>query len=220
MKISRALHLFVLCPLCGGSAGLFFEMPQKIYYQCKQCSGVFLEKGCFVSEEAEKRRYEEHNNNIDDPGYQRFVEPIVSRIQEKFTREHQGLDYGAGTGPVASMLLRKKGYSIELYDPYFWNNPEALIKKYDFIICCEVIEHFKFPNKEFALLKSLLSSKGALFCMTELYSEKTDFRNWYYKNDPTHIFFYHQNTLRQIKTMFDFSFMENSGRLVQFAIEN
>ncbi len=216
--MKSTVHLSAKCPLCGKGAELIFEMKDKTYYRCGQCGGVFLDQACFVSKEAEKRRYEEHNNNVDDPGYQKFVEPIVSRIQEKFGKEHQGLDFGAGTGPVVAKLLREKGYSIELYDPYFCDNPKVLEKEYDFIVCCEVVEHFHFPAKEFRLLCSLLKPGGVLFCQTDLYSEETDFKNWYYRNDQTHVFFYHANTLLWIKSKYGFSALEINGRLAQFSI--
>jgi len=217
-KMQNDANSVPTCRLCRGRSELFFEMPDKKYYRCGGCSAIFLDPRRHLSKEDEKRRYEEHNNNVEDPGYQKFVEPLVLKIQENFGKEHQGLDFGAGPGPVVAKLLRGKGYSIELYDPFFWNEPQLLEKKYDFIVCCEVIEHFYFPEKEFRLLRSLLKSGGMLFCQTDLYSEKTDFKSWYYRNDSTHVFFYHQNTLAWIKTLFDFEFMENDGRLVEFSV--
>jgi SAM-dependent methyltransferase len=217
-KRNGAVNLSLKCPLCDGNAELFFEMPGKEYYQCGQCSGLFLGRACYVSKEDEKRRYEKHNNNIEDPRYQKFVEPIVSKIQETFGREHQGLDFGAGTGPVIAKLLREKGYSVELYDPYFCDDPKTLEKEYDFIVCCEVIEHFHYPAKEFRRLRSLLKPGGVLFCQTALYSKETDFKNWYYKNDQTHVFFYHANTLLWIQSKCGFSALETYGRLALFSI--
>ncbi len=177
---------------------------------------MFMDPACYVSRENEKKRYEEHNNNVEDPGYQKFVGPIVSKVRENFGKGRKGLDFGSGTGPVIARLLREKGYDIELYDPFFCDNPGALEKKYDFIVCCEVIEHFHFPAKEFRLLKSLLKPGGMLFCMTDIYSEKTDFKKWYYKNDPTHVFFYHQNTLDRIKSQLGFSALRIDGRVAQY----
>lgn len=205
------------CPLCGGGSKLFFAMPPKKYHQCRQCLGVFMDKACWVCREDEKKRYREHNNDVDDSRYQQFVEPVVSKVQEIFRPKQKGLDYGAGTGPVAAKLLHDQGYSVELYDPFFWENPAAFNTSYDFIVCCEVAEHFHFPAKEFRRLRSLLKSGGVLYCMTDLYSENIDFKNWYYKNDPTHVFFYHQKTLEQIKLKYGFSGVEIDRRLIQFS---
>ncbi|MBF0253274.1 MAG: class I SAM-dependent methyltransferase, partial [Candidatus Omnitrophica bacterium] len=164
----------------------------------------------------EKKRYEKHNNDVNDPGYRKFVEPIVLEILNRYTPMHKGLDYGCGPGPVVAEMLKNKGYSVELYDPYFCDNREALKKKYDFIICCEVIEHFNSPAKDFERLRDLLNPGGALFCMTELYSENTDFKNWHYSNDPTHVFFYHTKTLSWIKAKFAFNSLESNGRVSSF----
>jgi len=59
------------CKLCDGSAEPFFEMKAKKYYQCGQCSAIFLDPECYVSKEDEKKRYLEHNNDVDDPGYRK-----------------------------------------------------------------------------------------------------------------------------------------------------
>jgi len=62
-----------------------------------------------------------------------------------------------------------------LYDPFFHPKSELLAKKYDFIIACEVIEHFHDPRKEFELLYKLLNQGGKLYLMTDLYSQEVDF---------------------------------------------
>ncbi len=56
-----------------------------------------MDKTCWVCREDEKKRYQEHNNDVDDFRYQQFVEPIVLKVQEKFRLKHKDLDYGAGT---------------------------------------------------------------------------------------------------------------------------
>ncbi|MFO8052892.1 MAG: class I SAM-dependent methyltransferase [Candidatus Omnitrophota bacterium] len=206
------------CRLCGSSADFCLNYLNKKYFRCRRCSAVFLSPADYILSSDEKKRYLEHNNDVYDPGYQKFVEPITAKVQEKFSKKAKGLDFGAGTGPVAAKLLEDRGYSIKLYDPFFWNNPQALQEKYDFIICCETIEHFHFPAKEFRLLRSLLKPKGVLFCMTDLYSEEINLKNWYYKNDPTHVFFYHKNSFQWIKSKIGFSTLNIEERLVQLLL--
>lgn len=212
----KIANLTATCILCRSNAELFCEIRGKAYYRCGECSAIFLSPECYVSKEAEEQRYQKHKNNIDEPGYRKFVEPMVLKILEKYGQEHQGLDFGSGPGPIVTKLLRDQGYSIELYDPFFCNTPAVLEKKYDFIACCEVIEHFYFPEKEFKMLRSLLKPQGMLFCMTALYNEAIDFQTWHYNNDPTHVIFYHANTLLWIKSHCGFSAFETKERLTQF----
>ncbi len=186
------------------------------YYRCSCCCSILLDPKMYLSKEDEKKRYEEHNNDVEDPKYQKFVAPIVDQVKQKFVQGCTGLDFGAGTGPVIAKLLREKGFRVELYDPYFWDNSGALNLRYDFIACCEVIEHFHFPGKEFKLLRSLLKPNGSLYCMTEVYNDEIDFGQWYYKNDPTHVFFYHLSALAWIRSHFGFSALKVEGRLINF----
>lgn len=114
-------------------------------------------------------RYQKHNNDIEDDGYQQFVSPITLAIMRDFTQNHKGLDFGAGIGPVIFKILKDQGYMIRLYDPFFHNYPNLLKAQYDYIAVCEVIEHFHDPKKEFSLLKKLLRQNGKLYCMTNIY---------------------------------------------------
>lgn len=205
-----------ICPLCEHSSNLFRKIESKKYYQCNNCFGIFLDSNFLPSLGDEKIRYEKHNNDVNDVRYQKFVSPITSRVLQDFTQKSYGLDFGAGTGPVIMKMLEEQGFSVKSYDPFFHNFPELLEKKYDYIACCEVVEHFHHPKKEFKLLHNLLSQKGKLYCMTEMITNDIIFENWYYKNDPTHVFFYSRETMEWIKNNFHFSEVSFHKRLTIF----
>lgn len=169
-----------------------------------------------LSPKSEKERYETHNNDINDEAYRKFASPLVKQVTGNYQPGSRGLDFGAGTGPVASAMLREQGYDMTLYDPFFHNDPASLVKSYDFIICCEVIEHFYNPATEFRLLRSLLDKKGKLICMTELLMSGTDFADWWYKNDETHVFFYTPESIAWIGARFSFDTFIKSSRIVIF----
>lgn len=188
------------------------------YNRCSGCCSILLDPNMHLSIEKEKERYEEHNNDVEDSGYRQFVTPIVEQVKHKFNKSHLGLDFGAGTGPVITKLLREAGFQVELYDPFFWNDSGKLHRSYDYIVCCEVIEHFYSPGREFKLLRSLLKPNGSLICMTVVYCDTIDFGNWHYKNDPTHVFFYHDDALAWIKSHFGFSKLTREGRLIHFEV--
>ena len=205
-----------LCPLCSGKIFLYYRYRRKSYYKCEKCHGISLGKNDFLPNEEEKKRYLEHNNNIEDIRYQNFVKPIVLAILNDFKKNHKGLDYGAGTGPVITKMLKDYTYDIKPYDPYFYNFPEYLKEKYDYIVCCEVMEHFYNPYIEFKKLKNLLHENGRLYCKTELLKENTDFESWYYKNDLTHVFFYTERSILWIKNNFYFKDVSIENRLIIF----
>ncbi len=204
------------CVLCNTDCKKTLKYQQKIFYRCLACGAIFLSPRFYISQNEEAERYSFHENDVNDVGYQKFVSPITNKIQQDFKTPGKGLDFGCGRGPVATFQLQKKGYKINLFDPYFENHPEVLEEKYDFIICCEVMEHFHKPKKEFQQLYKLLNPCGRLYCKTSLLPENISFENWYYKNDPTHVFFYSEKTLRWISSNLGFKKLEVYKDLIVF----
>ena len=196
------------CILCGGKTSFFKEWRGKVYLKCSYCKSLMVDKNDYVSLKNEKERYEEHNNDINDKRYQNFVSPIVDRVLKDRDVDDRGLDFGSGTGPVITKMLSDKGYDIKVYDPFFANYKERLEKTYDYIVCCEVMEHFHNPKEEFKKLKGLLNDRGSLYLMTEIYDQSIDFYSWNYKNDQTHVFFYHRKALEYIKDKYRFKKMD------------
>lgn len=202
------------CILCAAKTGKFWKSKKREFVRCTNCGGIQLLPEYYVAEDIEKQRYLSHNNDVEDPRYQEFVSPITSRVLSDFSVKNTGLDYGCGTGPVATTELEKEGFSIALYDPYFYPDKSVLKNTYDFIICCEVMEHFYDPAGEFRELSQSLNPGGKLYCKTSIYSEDLDFDNWYYKNDPTHVFFYTRKSLEWIRDNLGFSVLEIEPKLI------
>ena len=206
------------CPLCFKESDLFSNSNNRNFFRCSHCKSIFADPKTFLNYEDEKSRYETHNNDVLDSGYRNFMQPIVDIVSGKYTQNRVGLDYGSGTGPVASKMLQEKDFNVEQFDPFFCNKPEVLTKYYDYIVCCEVIEHFYKPHIEFTQLRSMLNQGGGLFCMTHIYNDSIDFGKWYYKNDPSHVFFYHPLALNYIKEQFQFGSLEVIGRIIHFSV--
>lgn len=206
------------CILCNHSALLFAEISRKTFYACQNCGGMMRAKNQWLTSRKEEQRYGKHENDVEDLGYQQFVKPIVKAVQKDFTPATNGLDYGCGPGPVAAKLLTDAGFSITLYDPFFYDQPAVLNEKYDFILCCEVMEHFYNPMEEFRRLFKLLKPNGKLYCKTGLLTaeNRKNFAQWWYKNDPAHVFFYSEKTLQYIQQKFDFKKVTVSEELIVF----
>lgn len=170
----------------------------------------------FISEADEKTRYDFHKNDTENLGYLQYIQPIVPEVLLQFEPTDKGLDFGSGPNSGVSYLLKNAGFSVESYDPFFDNNSLKLQQKYNYVIACEVIEHFKHPAKEFELFESLLKPGGKLILMTRILTEKIDFSKWFYKNDSTHVFFYSPETFVKIAELFNFKLIKIEERLIVF----
>ena len=183
------------CTLCD----TILDSPADDYYFiCGTCGAYVKDKKYYIDSKQEKERYQEHNNDVSDVRYQNFTSPITSTILKDQNKEQFGLDYGCGTGPVISKQLIDKDYQVKLFDPYFFPIYENLNFKYDYIFSCEVFEHFYNPKQEIEKLVQILKPDGRLYIMTHLYNPDIDFKNWYYRNDPTHVFIYTLKTIEFI----------------------
>jgi hypothetical protein len=204
------------CPLCAGKSDPFQQFRKKQYLTCSKCYSIFLHRDHFLSPLEEEARYLKHNHDVENPNYQNFVLPLVELVTKRFSPAHKGLDFGAGKGPIVSKLLSDKNFRMNQFDLYFWNDPQVLDESYDFIVCSEVIEHFRNPIEEFSKLRKLLKEGGALYCMTSIFEESIDFEKWYYKDDPTHVFFYHTKAIKWIRDYFQYKEVSISKNLITF----
>lgn len=189
-------------------------MADEFYFICQNCNAYVKDKKFYVPKNQEKAIYEEHNNDVTDIRYQKFTSPITEAILENHAKEELGLDYGCGTGPVISKQLIDKGYRVKMYDPYFYPDNDYLHHQYDYIFSCEVFEHFYEPKQEIEKLLLLLKPNGKLYIMTHLYDKKTDFKNWYYRKDPTHVFIYTIKTIAFIVNVYNLKILKLTDRLV------
>lgn len=205
------------CPLCNTKGSLFFQNKRHVFYICGLCHGIFRDSKQLLDREDEEERYLHHQSDINDTGYHHFVLPIINKVKAHFESGKCGLDYGCGHTPVLSRLLSDENYNMEIFDAIFFNEKAVFDKKYHFIVCCEVMEHFYKPCREFKGLFELLLSGGKLICKTHLYEKGMDFDAWYYKNDPSHVFIYQKQTLEWIKDHFKCSGLEINKRLITFS---
>jgi len=199
------------CPLCNSSSKPFYK---NTHYICNCCGGVFKSKEFHLKGDDEKNIYEKHKNISTDIRYQNFISPITNSVLNNKSKNTIGLDFGCGKDSAVIRVLKDKGYEIYGYDLFYLDDKSLLKNRYDYITSSEVIEHFKEPNKEFTLFKSLLKDDGSLYLMTDIYNESIDFDKWYYKNDPTHIFIYQRRTFEWIKEEFGFKKLHIDNRLI------
>ena len=202
-----------ICRLCGSAGHPFYG---NLFYTCPVCRGLYRPVSALPDPEKEKERYLKHRNDPSDKGYRNFVAPLFRAVTKDFTCHSRGLDFGSGPGSAIAAMLKEKEYDISAYDPFFCDDKNRLNQPYDFIICCEVIEHFHYPVNEFNLLVSLMKPDSVLYCMTDLYNETIDFSSWYYKNDFTHVFIYRKETIQWIQNKYSLHSEIDNNRLIRF----
>ncbi|KFZ30617.1 hypothetical protein IDSA_08785 [Pseudidiomarina salinarum] len=189
------------CPLCKNAASeLFYQQPKgplagREFKRCLDCQLVWVPAQYHLDEAAEKAVYDLHENNPDDPGYRRFLNRAVAPLAERLQPGASGLDFGSGPGPTLSGMMRARGFACADYDYYYANRPELLSETYDFITATEVAEHLSAPRNIIEQLLRCLKPGGYLTIMTKRWRDPQQFAGWSYKNDPTHITFFHRDTM-------------------------
>ena len=64
------------------------------YYRCPDCYTIAMHPQHYLTHEKEKARYLSHNNDVNDLGYQKFVQPVIQAVTTHTQSHHHGLDYG------------------------------------------------------------------------------------------------------------------------------
>ena len=203
------------CPLCKSkNNSLLYKDHLRDYLQCTNCDLVFVPTEYHLSLAEEKERYDTHNNNPKDSRYRQFLSQLTNPLNLLIPNRSFGLDFGCGPGPALSLMLEEKGHRVELYDKFYYQNQSVFDKTFDFIAMTEVIEHLSDPIFEIERLKSILKPDGVIAIMTQTLTQNTDFKAWYYKNDPSHIGFYNQKSLGYLADYFELEITHYSERVI------
>jgi len=194
--VIQVVHRQLCCPLCSAAACQpFSQDKRRQYWRCDNCQLIFADPTTLLDAAAELSIYQQHQNDPADERYRAFLNKLAAPLQQRLAGVgFHGLDFGCGPGPTLSLMLTETGQQMSIYDPYFADNPEVLTQQYDFICATEVIEHFYQPAREWQLWLNLLKPGGWLGLMTKLSDQVSDFGNWHYKNDPTHVSFFSSHT--------------------------
>ena len=192
------------CPLCNcKTCGLFFQDTKREYLRCPHCELVFVPQFYWLNSTDEKAIYDLHQNSPHDDGYRKFLSRLTSRLLNKLNPKQMGLDFGCGPGPALSYILEEKGHQVDLYDPFYYDDPSIFSKSYDFICSTEVVEHLHNPCATFTSLFHMLKQHGWLGIMTKMVTDKQSFQTWHYIRDMTHICFYNHSSFEYIAKRFN-----------------
>lgn len=188
------------CPLCHSNQAARLYTGGKVsacrdFLHCGVCDMVFVPRCQLISEDAQRERYLQHNNDVDDPDYRAFLGRLYYELKPYLSKRAKGLDYGAGPGPALVAMMREDGFDARMYDIFFHPDESALEDTYDFITCTETAEHFTDPAREFGRLEGMLKRPGWLGVMTGMLDDWSSFPSWHYHRDPTHVCFYSRKTM-------------------------
>lgn len=194
--INRAgFRMLIVCPLCGSDSNiLFHEDKIRRYRRCSSCALVFVEPQFHLSPADEKVEYDLHENDVNDPGYRRFLSRLLHPMLNRLEPESLGLDFGCGPAPALASMFAEHGQKMRVYDPFYAPDTSVLQDQYDFITASEVVEHLHHPATDFAQLFAHLKPGGVFGIMTKLVISQQAFANWHYIRDRTHVCFYSEPT--------------------------
>lgn len=199
------------CGLCGGESSPFQGTS---CFQCDQCGLVYLPEREHPTRKTEIERYQLHENSLSDSRYLDWLSEAVEALRPYIKTGQRGLDYGSGS--VAAMAHLLKGFSVATYDPIFFPDQGVFREQFDFVIAHEVVEHFRAPGEEWARMSTLLRPGGVLLVRTEMLTSETDFSNWHYRRDPTHLCFYGKTTMDWIGRRFGWQVLYRVGCVTVF----
>ena len=207
------------CTLCHAPATFFCEDKKRPYFRCTECDLVFAAPNSHLSDNDEKAIYDFHENSPDDLRYRQFLSQLSDPLLAALKPGLRGLDYGCGPGPTLNLMLQEQGMRVDLYDVFYFPDKSQLQSAYDFVTATEVVEHFINPRISWTELFSWLKPNGLLGVMTSLNNRATpaEFKNWKYKNDPTHISFYSKATIAWLSQRFEVDYRILNERVILFS---
>ncbi|WP_290654201.1 class I SAM-dependent methyltransferase [Idiomarina sp.] len=206
------------CTLCSEHSEFYCADRKRSYYRCLTCDLVFADPDSLIAETDEKAIYDFHENDPYDERYRQFLSQLSEPLLTKLKKGMRGLDFGCGPGPTLNLMLEEQGMQVELYDLYYYPDKAKLQQRYDFVTASEVVEHFAHPARSWQQLFSLIKPASWLAVMTSLNELKTtaSFKNWNYKNDPTHVSFYSRQTINWLAERYQADYEIVNGRVMLF----
>lgn len=163
----------------------------------------------FTEDFAEKTLEEKHYRGqwqTTDPGFWKSQVDVLLQLMQNYHSPKRILDFGAGSGEM-TRELRQRGYDTTPLEPMLhgYLREQNYSAKFDTVIAVEVIEHLKDPWQDIREIEKILTQAGIVIfstLLTNAFIDRPDaeeqFKNWWYKDDPTHISFFCNQALAKM----------------------
>lgn len=202
------------CQLCNKETESFIDGKTNIkYYQCGDCEYIFKSPENHQDFSTQKERYNLHENDENDAGYQAYFKRFLDFILPLVGQPKTALDFGCGKSSLLASLLEEEGVCCDYYDPIYHPNISIDSKKYELIVSTEVFEHLHQPREVFENLLERLEEGGYLALQTQFHPNELErFKKWYYHQDPTHIVFFTAHTFRVLCKEYACEYIGDNGK--------
>ncbi len=202
------------CHICDKPTASFqHEKTDITYYYCEACQYIFKSPECYQDLSTQKERYNLHENDENDVGYQAYFQRFIDFILPLVNQPKTALDFGCGRSSLLASLLTKEGITCDYYDPIYHPDTLEEKKKYGLIVSTEVFEHLHQPREVFESLLERLEEGGYLAIQTQFHPNDVEaFKKWYYHQDPTHIVFFTAQTFRVLCKKYGVEVIADNGK--------
>jgi len=203
----------MICHICSNTTEAFTDEKMDMeYFYCPSCEYIFKSPQCYQSIEEQKKRYDLHENDEEDAGYRAYFQRFLDFVLPLVGSPENALDFGCGRSTLLAKILQENGIACHAYDPLY--HPERLdnSKKYELIVTTEVFEHLHQPKEVFESLVKRVEEGGFLAIQTQFHPhDREAFKQWYYRQDPTHIVFFRPQTFRVLCSMYGCGLVADNG---------
>lgn len=226
----------VTCKICGGDAQLFDVVDFKkccnptlypdglagvpVFYRCcRTCRFIFTTFfDGFTSDQWRSHVYNDEYAAVDPEYIEIRPRRNASEVESLLLGNQAStiaLDYGGGNGMTA-MLLRKKGWTYDAYDPFgFCDVEPERIGKYNFCSAFEVFEHSPDPISTLSeILRMTSPERLMIFVGTGVHDSEVRLDNrlawWYAAPRNGHVSLYSRRALQLLGRRFGLGYVSVS----------
>lgn len=193
------------CKICNSPSLLFFQNGRQ-FFRCTDC--LFLFSPDRVSKEEEYAHYKNQWGGANPESWDSKAQVLLNVILQ-YVKPKSILDFGSGCGSLTE-AFNNLGVNTTPLEPmvHGFLKDQRYSSKFDAVVGVEVIEHLPDPVAELKEIEKVLSPNGVMVfstLMTNSFIEhplaREHFKSWWYKDDPTHVSFFCNQSLDTLSRM-------------------